>query len=268
MWPQRATPLLGLIFSPMKNPLLVLTLIWAFTFQVQAQENLKDASEILGPSDFSKIFTSEEFKTDDKDQVIDRMEPLGYFGDNYQRIFIHFISVVKNNDKPSEYYVYGKSKLKNNICDFQGTISIEQVSEYIDHEFPKYRRGEISGTYVFHEDQKQKGTGKFVGDFRAYWLLNEQNEIEYDGIMFIADGFTNNEFEGQWVSHSSGSTKKCNWGDYRIPDSSELDGGAGEFYPDDKYHELGWRTYVEQWNQDSDPNAIKARKTERAEWWK
>ncbi len=252
----------------MKNLLFLLGLSYSVICSAQDPNNLRDASELLRTSDFSKIFACESFRTDEREQVIDRREPLGYFGDNFQRIFIHFISVVKNNDKPNEYFVHGKSKLKGNICDFQGTINIQEVSEYIEHEIPEFRRGEISGTYSFHEDQKQKGTGKFEGNFRAYWLLNENDEIEYDGILFVADGYTNNEFEGSWISHSSGAAKKCNWGDYRIPDSYDLDGGAAEFYPDEKYHDLGWQTYLDQWNQDSDPKAIEARKIERAEWWK
>lgn len=248
----------------------LITLLSFFSLSVKAQDqsNLKDASELLKSSDFSNILMCKEFRTDNRNQKIDRMEPLGYFGGNFQRIFVHFISIVKNNDNPREYFVHGKSKLKNNICDFQGTITIENVSEYIQHEVPKFRRGLITGTYSFHEDQKQKGTGKLVGNFKSNWLLNDRNEVEYDALMFVADGYSNNEFEGLWISHSSGGAKKCNWGDYRIPDSYELDGGAGEFYPLKEYHELGWRTYVEQWNPDSDPKAIEARKIERVEWWK
>ena len=256
-------------FSIMKTLLLNLFFfVTTVSAQSQGNTNSKDASQLLNSSDFSGIFVCKQFRTDDRNQTFNRSEPLGYFGENYQRIFIHFVSVVKNNDKPVEYFVYGKSRLKNNICDFQGALTIEEVSEYTDSEVPEFRRGEISGSYTFHEDQKQKGTGKFVGNFRAYWLLNELGEIEYDAMMISADGYTNNEFEGAWISHSSAITKKCNWGDYRIPDSDELDHGAGEFHANEKYWEYGWHTYMEQFNQDSDPKAIEARKIERTEWWK
>lgn len=249
--------------------LQIISIILISTLSINAQDksNLKDASELLATSDFSRIFDCDKFKIDDRSQVINRMEPLGFFGDNYQRIFIHFISVIKNNDQPNQYFVHGKSKLKKNICDFQGTITIEKVLEYKQHEISKYRRGEITGTYTFHEDQKQKGTGKFVGAFRSFWLLNKENEMEYDAAMFIADGFSNNEFEGKWISHSSGITKKCNWGDYRIPDSKELDGGAGEFFPEKEYWDFGWQTYVDQWNQNNDATAANAKKIEHSKWW-
>lgn len=34
---------------------------------------------------------------------------------------------------------------------------------------------------------------------------------------------------------------KCNWGDCRIPDSSDLDIGAGEFVPAEEYIDSGWQ---------------------------
>ena len=248
--------------------LLIILFLLGNLVIAQDSSNLKVAEELAENVDFSKVFICDKFKTDERDQVINRMEPLGYFDDNFQRIFIHFISVVKNNDEPNQYFVHGKSRLKNNICDFQGIMNLTEIKEYINHELPKYRRGYITGTYSFHEDQKQKGTGKLEGKFTSYWLINDEGQVEYDAAMFVADGYSNNEFEGKWISHSSGTIKKCNWGDYRIPDSNELDGGAGEFYPLEDYWHLGWKTYVEQGNQDSDPIAIKAREIERTEWWK
>ena len=48
----------------------------------------------------------------------------GVIGDNYQRIFIKFTSVKRNEKDKTEYTVHGKSSVKSNICDFTGTITI------------------------------------------------------------------------------------------------------------------------------------------------
>ena len=42
----------------------------------------------------------------------------------------------------------------------------------------------------------------------------------------IGDAFFNNQFKGTWESYHNNIKKKCNWGDYRMPDSKGLDGGA------------------------------------------
>ena len=42
--------------------------------------------------------------------------------------------------------------------------------------------------------------------------------------------------------------EKCNWGDFRIPDSKTLDIGTAQFYPDEKFHRYGWKNYHLAWN--------------------
>nr|MBP6410083.1 hypothetical protein [Pseudarcicella sp.] len=64
-----------------------------------------------------------------------------------------------------------------------------------------------------------------------------------DAISFNSDGFFNNQFIGSWTSYKTNTSKKCNWGDYRIPESGNLDVGAGEFSVDEKYLKNGWKNY-------------------------
>ena len=65
-------------------------------------------------------------------------------------------------------------------------------------------------------------------------------------------------------------TKKSNWGGYRIPESENLDIGAGEFSVDDKYVKNGWENYMLLLGRygDNSPEIKKAQEKEEEQWWK
>lgn len=54
---------------------------------------------------------------------------IGFIGSNYQRFQVYFASVTKDKKNPNVYNVKGKSMVKNNICDFSGTITITKAVE-------------------------------------------------------------------------------------------------------------------------------------------
>lgn len=193
----------------------------------------------------------------------------GFIGDNYQRIRIKFISVIKNKENPSQYFVYGKSMVKDNVCEFQGTITIINVFNCKNPEFPGITQGKVLGEYLLFESPKQKHVGQFKGLFTSNWYLDKEGNLKYDDLMDGADGFSNNEFVGTWTSYVGTVTKVCNWGDYRIPMSGDLDDGAGEFHPSDKYQASGWLIYNEAYSGGvSKDKEEAARKAEQREWWK
>lgn len=209
----------------------------------------------------------------DEEEMIKRAEILGFIGDNYQRLHIRFISIIKNPLDPYEYFAYGKTKVKENICSFQGTIKITKSGLYKENDlsdiFPTYKQGYAELKVNLYEDSKQNSTGFFSGKLTTHFIIDNKGVFKYDALMFVADGFSNNQFVGTWTSYKTKSTKKCNWGDYRIPESGNLDSGAGEFIADDKYvkngwenHKLAWSTYPET------PEVKKARQKEDEQWWK
>lgn len=214
-------------------------------------------SEIIGLN-LSSLFTSTE-----------NSSVFGFIGDNYQRIRIKLISVIKNQHNPSQYFVYGKSMVKGNICEFQGTIEIKNVYSFKSSEFPNIRQGTIIGEYVFFENPSQKHVGQFKGVFSSDWYIDPKDgQIKYNDLMMDADGFSNNQFVGTWSSYQGTLTKTCNWGDYRIPMSGDLDSGAGEFHPDKKYLNNGWLTMKQAYGGPNDKTAEEARKEEKFEWWR
>ena len=219
--------------------------------------------------DLSHLWTLTKFQAENDTTIVERQEPLGYIGDNYQRFYIHFISVIQNPVNKLEYLVYGKTRVKENICSFQGKLCITSANTYkTKDEFPELTQGVVSGCYELYEDAKQKGTGKLSGTFSTDFYLDEQGRMKYNALLFMADGFSNNQFEGKWISYKSNEAKKCNWGDYRIPDSKELDCGAGEFMVHDNYVANGWSLYMHLSAMSSeDTEAKSALKEENRKWW-
>jgi hypothetical protein len=248
----------------LRTLILILTSTWAFGQNAETS----DFFEKIKNYDFSDLWTQGQFQIEGGPSTVLRPEPLGYIGENYQRFYIHFISVIQNPTDKAEYFVFGKTKVKDNVCSFQGTIKITSSRTYNKGEDPNLKQGYIQEQYEFFEDSDQKGTGVLKGKFRTDFYLDEKGILSYDALMFGADGFQNNQFEGKWTSYKSNTIKKCNWGDYRIPDSKELDGGAGEFAPSKKFLENGWQNYSQAWGYSPDkPQAQEAKNKELEKWW-
>jgi len=219
--------------------------------------------------DISDLWTLTKFQAENDTIIVERQEPLGYIGDNYQRFYIHFISAIQNPTNKLEYLIYGKTKVKENICSFQGRLTIKEAKTYITREpFHELKQGFVAGTYEFYEDAKLKRTGKLNGNFSTDFYIDEKGKLKYDALLFVADGFDNNQFEGKWTSYKTGEMKKCNWGDYRIPDSKALDCGAGEFSVDDKYAANGWISFKLAEGMSPDKMDTKSAKIEEnRKWW-
>ena len=96
----------------------------------------------------------------------------GFIGENYQRLRIKIISAVKAKNNPDIYFISGKSMVKNNICDFSGTIKIIKARVYknmhlgVDDEYKNKgmrKQGIIIAEYNFQEDKTQQHSGIFEG---------------------------------------------------------------------------------------------------------
>ncbi|HVW59713.1 MAG TPA: hypothetical protein VHC48_06755, partial [Puia sp.] len=177
------------------------------------------------------------------------------------------LTVTKDKSTPYIYHVTGKTKVKNNICSFQGTVTVSKAVIYQDSDDPRYKQGTITGDIIFKEDSTQPSAGVFRGKVNTDFTLDKKGRLDYDALMMVADGYSNNQCTTTWTSYKTGKSRKCNWGDYRMPDSRELDSGAGDVHIEEKYIPNGWQTFVAAYNS-SDNDADKARKIEDEEWWK
>ena len=113
---------------------------------------------------------------------------------------------------------------------------------------PRYKQGSVICDVNFYEDSSQASSGIIKGTLTSSFCINKKGELYYDAIMFAGDGFSNNECIAIWTSYKTGKSKKCNWGDFRIPDCGDLDIGAGEFSVSNKYVKYGWDNYKVAWS--------------------
>lgn len=193
---------------------------------------------------------SKYIKYDFSTLLIPKSKFLGYIGNDFKRIKIHYTSVAKDKNKPELYHVKGTSVVGSNKCNFDGTITIKQIREYkhmhfgCDDEFKNKgfkAQGVLTGDYLFKENTKQKYSGVFRGVVTMYWFVNKDNKMLLDDIeAYFSDSYCNNQFIGIWSEYGKDKEKICNWGENRIPFSSGLDNGAAYFYPAHKYHKNGW----------------------------
>jgi len=175
----------------------------------------KDIKHEMIEYDFSNLWTHTE-----------NNNVFGFIGDNYQRLQIKFISVVRDKENPSRYFVYGKDMVKNRIFSFQGVLEVENAFYRESQCVIEKKTGYITGKYRLFEEQYLQNTGIFKGRFLSYWYFDEQGKLHYDDLCLMNDGYKNNQFEGTWVSYDNKQAKVCNWGDYRIPGTFSVDMGC------------------------------------------
>ncbi|MGV8091135.1 MAG: hypothetical protein AB2L24_04640 [Mangrovibacterium sp.] len=235
-----------------------------------AQPNL-DKEELL--SEFIRFDYSPIWMKNDK-------KILGFIGDDYQRINVKYLSIIKNADTPSKYYIYGKNRVKLNVCQFMGEIELTHVRKISDPEkqqlyeeakrqndeeaISRFSKQEyiLLAKYQYFENPNQKGAGIFEGILKTGFYV-DNDKIFYNDLEINSDNFFNNQCVGTWTSYANNSSKRCNWGEFRIPYSGDLDIGAGEFSPNTKYLNKGWDAYYKAFIQ-NDTNALKE---EEFAWW-
>ncbi|MFI0430867.1 hypothetical protein [Mariniflexile sp. HMF6888] len=219
-------------------------------FLLESELKSENVLDNYSQFDFSKIW-----------ELTENNNVLGIIGKEHQRLKIKLISIKKDQNNPNEYLVFGKSCVKGTICDFNGKITLTEIKEVkelhfgVDDEYADKgikSQGILIADYEFKENSEQKHSGIFKGRLYSKWYLNSKNQIEYDNIEFISDGYTNNAFVGIWKSYTTDKEKICNWADYRIPNTNrDFDIGAGEFSPGEKYFGKGWSDYkpmeIDEW---------------------
>lgn len=171
-------------------------------------------------------------------------ELLGFIGEDYRRIIVRIRS-VKIDSGSQSYVVRGESVLGDKTSPLQGTFRIDEIRRLtkmhwgVDDELKNSgmkAQGALTGDYDLSGD-----SGTFKGRLSALWFLDRAGRIRFDDIERYADPYRNNQFVGFW---SDGKERlRSNWGDFRIPDSGDLDIGAGHFSPDEKYLKNGWESY-------------------------
>lgn len=261
----------------MKRTIIILLFLTNVSF---AQKNEKFLNEFMLGSELLTENVLDKYVQFDFSNIwlkTENSNVYGIIGDEHQRIRIKLLTIKKKPGKDIEYSVVGKSNVNETICDFQGTISLveiyedEELNYGVDDEFAEegiISQGVLIADYSFKENKEQTHSGVFKGKLYTKWYLNSKNQIEYDNIEFISDGYFNNAFVGIWESYLTDKKKICNWAYYRVPNSNkDFDIGVGEFNVSEKYWKKGWMD-IALTNQI--PNKAIERKKDRdkkKDWW-
>lgn len=178
---------------------------------------------------------------------------LGYIGSDYRRIKVDIKSISKSDKIANLYFIEGNTNVSNNTCDFEGTIIIEQFREFMHMDYGvdsmyadagHKAQGIAIGKYLFAENPKQKHVGTFQGIITLWWYVDKDGSLHYSDLgKHYSDRFKNNQYVGTWTEYGKTESKTCNWGEYRIPFSDDLDWGAAHFSVNPKYYKMGWQDF-------------------------
>jgi len=206
---------------------------------------------ILIESDYD--FETKEYILNEKAFEPRWFEPIGFRGNDCQRFYIHYDSVYHKGN--GVYGVEGRTRYRDTIRFFSGTLTLDSLRLKNKDYPPKYGKfGSLYGHYQYDEDEFSGGgilSGKMRIDFAKV-----NGRYYYDAFMLIADGYDNNQYEGIWSSRNLSRMEKCNWGDFRIPDSRGLGSGEAEFIPQDSCLDRGWRIYTYRFEDNDSLQAL------------
>jgi len=237
-------------------------------------QGLKNYSDIINIDDVYETANSNLNELRSKDLsnlwISNKSErQLGFIGNNYQRLHVRFLSIIKNPNDSLEYLVYGKSMVSDNICEFQGVLKIKESYYIKSLEYPSGENGILTGEYSFYENPNSTHSGIFKGRFSTYWYKDKKGDIHYNDLWKSSAMYNNNQFAGIWTEYGKDKGLIANWGDSRIPLSGDLDVGTSEFCPAVKYASNGWIMFLIANGASPDRmNIDEARRSENREWWK
>jgi hypothetical protein len=198
----------------------------------------------------------------------------GVIGINYQRIEMYIGKAVRSKDMADTYLVTGKSKVNDSICDFLGEIRLTNLF-YIDcdddsapADRPKQANSPkcavLFAEYLFYENSAQNNTGVFSGTMECS-VRTHKTKMLLDESMYFADSYSNRTFVGTWTDYKTKVSKKCIWGDHRLPFTPGFDCGDGEMAVCKEYVKYGWQPYQDgsesAWNEKEQKYDIKDK------WW-
>lgn len=209
----------------------------------------------------------------------------GIFGNNYTRIDFFVDEVSKSPENPLLYLVKGKSRLKENICDFEGKIEITNIKRFkktgesVIHSYEfsdTVYNGVIVADYTFYENKDQYGSGVFRGTFSSGVFIypNHLNFSQIGSWDEIDETNMYGTFVGIWESYKTSSAKLCIWnyytdnypysGDFHAIPNSEMEARKQEIQKietpltadqlfgngiNPKYRKNGWELPSDQYNK-------------------
>lgn len=180
----------------------------------------------------------------------------GFIGANYHKFEIKFTVIKKEKNI---YILEGKTRFSNLVYHFNGTMKISNIRKINYNndllaattskdeesiEIYKLKRYMIISEIIIYSEKK--GIGDICGIMASY-VYEKNRQIIYDDLEFFSDGYSNNLFVGEWKNFVLAPNNKyrCCWGNYKIPNSGDLNVGIVDFCPNTKYLKYGWKAYYD-----------------------
>ncbi|HRP89300.1 MAG TPA: hypothetical protein PKX92_04630 [Edaphocola sp.] len=219
---------------------LLLLFCFAFSVVAKAQIGFTQKSDTL---DFYREIQAQDMA----ELILLSNKSIGFLGDDYQRFYIHFTSVKKDEKNPYQYLVKGKTKVKENICTFTGIVTIKTAITFKvddDEEIPQdIREGKFTASVAIQEDKNQYGSGEIKGILTKGFILKSGKMIDDDPLYYGDMPYEGNYFEGNWKSYKTGKSKTCMWhngGGWKMKQDLFHLGDDGDVYINPKYKKNGW----------------------------
>lgn len=210
----------------------------------------------------------------------------GFYGDDRYRIEFYISGVAVDTANPFVVKLSGKSKYKENINEFMGTVTIDSLFAYRDltynyREFVQYLPEDTTqkfegdtttatyhakGTFSLAEDSNQANAGNYSGQFYMDFIprYNDEREIEGYNLWFNTDNNSRRAgflFDGQWTSYKNGEQKPVIFARDLFMFANQIlenfSYGEREIEINEKYRALGWENYWEAEEWWSDKNDTK-----------
>lgn len=236
-----------------------------------AQEKTLDFYDNLKTYNLSAVINPDSI-TDGYDTYA-YTEPLGFTGLNYHRFRIHFSSIIKEKDNQNKYRIKGMTMRNDTVRPFVGSIKVINAELILDNarmadiDSSSYKEGYFIAEVDIKEDFVFPNSGVIKGKLATSFVLDTTGKLLYNALQRYSDSFTNNQFEGLWTSYKGNITEKCNWGDGDVPDSGDLNYGAGEFVPNEKYQNNGWMGYLYVYQSENEEE-YDSRLEKEMQWWR
>ncbi len=183
-------------------------------------------------------------------------ENFGFIGAKYHKFDVLFLDIKKEK---FSYFVEGKARFSNLVYKFHGTVKVLNVRKLNYHKELLVATNSKDEEYIeifklnrymiiseINICSINKGIGDICGIMVSY-VYERNRQIFYDDLEFVSDGYSNNLFVGEWRNFMLAPKNKyrCCWGNYKIPNSGDLNVGIVDFCPNTKYLKYGWKSYYD-----------------------
>jgi hypothetical protein len=175
----------------------------------------------------------------------------GFFGPNHYRIEMLFTSVRQDSTQPNVFHITGKSRHKKVITPFTGTLNLTKMwhQKSTGDILPAQMPYEVQGTFDLREDAGSKYAGRFTGQSKLYFALDESGDLDWGYQLGYERAGTAGLFQGMWQPYAHQAAQPVMWAQNieliaeKVLPNFNI--GERETVVNPKYAKLGWNNYWE-----------------------